>query len=93
MVSPWSTNAVEITKNMGVESLIRIEEFNNVIINRYFDRMIHQKYDELNQKIFANISGYWPNSDAPGSSTVSALRIPIFISYKFLYVVYSIYEN
>ena len=54
MVSPWSTNAVEITKNMGVESLIRIEEFNNVIINRYFDRMIHQKYDELNQKVFAN---------------------------------------
>ena len=55
MISPWSTNAVEITKNMGVESLIRIEEFNNVIINRYFDRMIHQKYDELNQKVFANI--------------------------------------
>ena len=35
--------------------MIRIEEFNNVIINRYFDRMIHQKYDELNQKVFANI--------------------------------------
>ena len=45
MVSPWSTNAVEITKNMGVESLVRIEEFNNVIINKSFDRMIHQKYD------------------------------------------------
>ena len=55
MISPWSTNAVEITENMGVESLIRIEEFNNVTINRYFDRMIHQKYDELNQKVFANI--------------------------------------
>ena len=54
MISPWSTNAVEITKNMGVESLVRIEEFNNVIINKSFDRMIHQKYDELNQKVFAN---------------------------------------
>ena len=58
MVSPWSTNAVEISKNMGVESLIRIEEFNNVIINRYFDRMIHQKYDELNQKVFVNILNF-----------------------------------
>ena len=54
MISPWSTNAVEITKNMWVESLVRIEEFNNVIINKSFDRMIHQKYDELNQKVFAN---------------------------------------
>ena len=43
MISPWSTNAVEITKNMGVESLVRIEEFNNVTINKSFDRMIHQK--------------------------------------------------
>ena len=33
MISPWSTNAVEIAKNMGVDSLIRIEEFNNVTIN------------------------------------------------------------
>ena len=55
MISPWSTNAIEITKNMGVESLIRIEVFNNVKINRYFDRMIHQKYNELNQKVFTNI--------------------------------------
>ena len=55
MISPWSTNAVEITKNMGLKNINRIEEFNNVTINRYFDRMIHQKYDELNQKVFANI--------------------------------------
>ena len=27
MITPWSTNAVEITQNMGVESIIRIEEF------------------------------------------------------------------
>ena len=52
MISPWSTNAVEITKNMGVESLVRIEEFNNVTINKSFDRMIHQEYDGLNQKVF-----------------------------------------
>ena len=30
MITPWSTNAVEICQNMGVNSLIRIEEFNKV---------------------------------------------------------------
>ncbi|PTS94455.1 hypothetical protein DBR27_17765, partial [Flavobacterium sp. HMWF030] len=27
MISPWSTNAVEITQNMGISGIIRIEEF------------------------------------------------------------------
>ena len=27
MVTPWSTNAVEITQNMGIEGILRIEEF------------------------------------------------------------------
>ena len=27
MITPWSTNAVEITQNMGVSDIIRIEEF------------------------------------------------------------------
>ena len=27
MITPWSTNAVEITQNMGVEGLKRMEEF------------------------------------------------------------------
>ena len=27
MVSPWSTNAVEITQNMGIEGIERIEKF------------------------------------------------------------------
>ena len=27
MVTPWSTNAVEITQNMGISGIIRIEEF------------------------------------------------------------------
>src|SRR5687768_17098503 len=26
MVTPWSTNAVEITQNMGIQDIIRIEE-------------------------------------------------------------------
>lgn len=27
MITPWSTNAVEITQNMGIEGITRIEEF------------------------------------------------------------------
>ncbi|GGD85574.1 phosphoribosylformylglycinamidine synthase [Planktosalinus lacus] len=53
MVTPWSTNAVEITQNMGVEGIIRIEEFQ--ITNEKeadFDPMLLQKYTELNQHLF-----------------------------------------
>ena len=27
MITPWSTNAVEITQNMGIEGISRIEQF------------------------------------------------------------------
>ncbi len=53
MITPWSTNAVEITQNMGISGIIRIEEFYKVT-NDYsdFDPMLSQKYSELNQDIF-----------------------------------------
>mgnify|MGYP001186298988 CR=1 FL=1 len=53
MITPWSTNAVEITQNMGIDGILRIEEF--VISTRGFedfDPMISQKYDNLDQNIF-----------------------------------------
>ncbi len=53
MVTPWSTNAVEITQNMGISDIIRIEEFQKVTSDfSDFDPMLYQKYDELNQTIF-----------------------------------------
>src|SRR5690606_355106 len=53
MVTPWSTNAVEITQNMGVEGIIRIEEFEPVTADfNDFDPMISQKYAELNQEMY-----------------------------------------
>ena len=53
MVTPWSTNAVEITQNMGIEGIIRIEEFEKVLADfTDFDPMLSQKYTELNQDIF-----------------------------------------
>ena len=53
MVTPWSTNAVEITQNMGISGIIRIEEFQKVTQDfTDFDPMLSQKYTELNQDIF-----------------------------------------
>jgi phosphoribosylformylglycinamidine synthase len=53
MVTPWSTNAVEITQNMGIDGIIRIEEFHQVSADfADFDPMLSQKYSELNQQIY-----------------------------------------
>jgi phosphoribosylformylglycinamidine synthase len=53
MVTPWSTNAVEITQNMGISGIIRIEEFEKVAADfNNFDPMLSQKYSELHQEIY-----------------------------------------
>ncbi len=53
MLTPWSTNAVEITQNMGIKGIVRIEEFFQVENeNADCDHMLQRKYDGLNQRIF-----------------------------------------
>lgn len=53
MITPWSTNAVEITQNMGISGINRIEEFEKVSSDfDEFDPMLSQKYAELNQEIY-----------------------------------------
>jgi len=53
MITPWSTNAVEITQNMGIVDIQRIEEFINVDEDfRGYDPMISEKFSNLNQEIF-----------------------------------------
>jgi len=52
MITPWSTNAVEITQNMAIEGILRIEEFTASNEKEDFDPMIFQKYAALNQEIF-----------------------------------------
>ena len=53
MVTPWSTNAVEITQNMGLQGITRIEEF---LLTRdeepRFDKMLQRLYDGLNSRVF-----------------------------------------
>jgi phosphoribosylformylglycinamidine synthase len=52
MISPWSTNAVEITQNMAIEGILRMEEFVPWSEEEGFDPMLSQKFAELNQEIF-----------------------------------------
>ena len=53
MITPWSTNAVEITQNMGISDIIRIEEF--IAVEEEFtdfDPMISEKFNGLSQDSF-----------------------------------------
>ncbi|RCL67095.1 MAG: phosphoribosylformylglycinamidine synthase [Cryomorphaceae bacterium] len=53
MVSPWSTNAVEITQNMGIEGIERIEKFRlKESLDNDYDPMIFEEYSNLNQDLF-----------------------------------------
>ncbi len=53
MLTPWSTNATEITQNMGVQGIVRIEEYHAVAEDfTDYDPMLSQKYKGLHQDIF-----------------------------------------
>ncbi len=53
MITPWSTNAVEIIQNMGVEGIIRIEEFFPVDAkDAEHDPMLQVVYDGLGDTLF-----------------------------------------
>lgn len=53
MITPWSTNAVEITQNMNLEGISRIEEYFPVEgKDADYDPMLQRLYEGLNQKIF-----------------------------------------
>ena len=59
MITPWSTCAVEITQNMGIEGISRIEEYLPTTPlscgegqGERFDPMLQRKYPQLDQRIF-----------------------------------------
>ncbi len=52
MITPWSTNAVEITGNMGILGIQRIEEFVPLQAGEQIDPMLQKAYDGLDQAIF-----------------------------------------
>ncbi|HLO58904.1 MAG TPA: phosphoribosylformylglycinamidine synthase [Bacteroidales bacterium] len=52
MITPWSTNAVEITQNMGLKNIERIEIFVKASKEDYYDSMLQAWYENLDQDIF-----------------------------------------
>lgn len=52
MITPWSTNAVEITLNMGISGIQRIEEYYPLGDQDKLDPMLQKAYDGLDQDIF-----------------------------------------
>ena len=52
MITPWSTNAVEITQNMGIVGIERIETFTPVGENATWDPMLQSFYKGLDQQLF-----------------------------------------
>ncbi|MFA8451625.1 MAG: phosphoribosylformylglycinamidine synthase [Bacteroidales bacterium] len=53
MITPWSTNAVEITQNMGINGIFRIEEFHECKDGQQdFDPMLKARYEQIDQTVF-----------------------------------------
>ncbi len=62
MITPWSTNAVEITQNMALSGIARIEEYfpidsskltgDNEVPEELYDSMLQRVYKQLDQDIF-----------------------------------------
>ena len=52
MITPFSTNAVEIALNMGLKGISRIEQFDLATEETPFDPMLKAKYYGLNQDVF-----------------------------------------
>ncbi|MEM9325748.1 MAG: phosphoribosylformylglycinamidine synthase [Bacteroidota bacterium] len=51
MITPWSTNAVEIATNAGVHGISRIERYERQK-GQSFDPMLQRHYEELDQTLF-----------------------------------------
>ncbi len=53
MITPWSTNAVEITQNMGIDGIVRIEEFRMVDSEAApYDKMLYRMYRTIDGDVF-----------------------------------------
>ena len=53
MITPWSTNAIEIIQNMNIEGVIRLEEYFPVKgEDATYDPMLQSLYCGLNQELF-----------------------------------------
>ena len=57
MISPWSTNAVEITQNMGMTGIDRIEQFERILSSKpdkTAEECAKKQYDPMLQSVYVN---------------------------------------
>ncbi|MDO9554303.1 phosphoribosylformylglycinamidine synthase [Rhodonellum sp.] len=52
MITPWSTNAVEISGNMGISGILRMEEYFPILVGDSIDPMLQKVYIGLDQDVF-----------------------------------------
>ncbi len=52
MITPWSTNAVEIAQNCGIDYIVRIEQLEKHTSSLEFDPMLQHRYLNPDQDIF-----------------------------------------
>jgi len=53
MITPWSTNAVDITVNLGIKGIQRMEVFVEVSsLEADYDNMLQRIYQGLDQAVF-----------------------------------------
>ena len=50
MISPWSTNAVGIAQNMGINGISRIEKYKKILDEEKYDPMLFNKYKVIDHK-------------------------------------------
>ena len=85
MITPWSTNAVEITQNMSLAGIMRIEAFTSCDDDATYDPMITTKYDGLGQDLFSidiTPEPIQPITDIPAYNKEEGLALsPEEISY------------
>ena len=63
MITPWSTNAVEITQNMGLKGISRIEEYFPVAnADADYDPMLQRLYKGLDQSSLSCLSMTWTHT-------------------------------
>ena len=60
MITPWSTNAVEITQNMAIEGLVRMEELGYISHDEYLaakdENALEKEFDDAGSMVTISLN-------------------------------------
>ena len=74
MITPWSTNAVEITQNMGLEGIMRIEEYFPVKDENAAQHNMHTEHFVITRQTLQNILHNAGRIVAVGTTSVRTME-------------------